>query len=460
MKKLFSILAALALVISLSACTEDLQPKITELETKITELETQVTGLESQITTLEGDKTTLETSEASLLAEKAALEAQIQELQDLIFDQTIVLTLKNTDDSLVKKSVGFNDDFDGTLFDLLDETFAVTATESEYGHYITAIEDLQPTNGAYIALLKNGVMSSVGVDAVSFEDGDVFTFEVQFWDMTEKAVFDGINLFLEEQADSYVNATTIDYSVMAALAHLGLEEEYVSDAEVQAYVDGLTLSTGTEYFKAIVILEAAGLDSSSLKVALNDIAAPAGYGGTGYQLQALNSGETTVDSSTFETAALADLAATTPADLGIDSGAITILALSNYIDEDGVDQLITDWVTYIKDNQLESGAILPKDFGWGSTENAATMAQAVIGLVAAGVNPKGSDATLTDMSVLNYNLIDSLCGYQNEDGSFNWVLSSEDPDRAFSTPQAFLALSVYYSYSNSFNTAVNAYDFN
>lgn len=453
MKKLFSIVAALALLISLSACTEDLQPKVTDLEKQITELQ-------EQITTLEGEKDSLSTDKSTLATEKTNLEAQVKDLQELLFDKVITLSVKGMDGTLDTVSIGVNEDYEGNLYDLLNASFDVTATVSSYGVYLTSVEDLHPTNGAYISFSKNGESSNVGVDSAVFEDQDEFSFELIWWDTTEKSVSEGIDLFLENHAANFVNATTIDYAVMAALSNLGIEEEYVTDAEVQAYVDGLTFTTTNDYFKAIVILEAAGLDSTTLKESLNGIAALSGFGGTGYQLQAFNTSVTTVDYSAFEAMALADYATNTPVLAGVDSGAIGVLALGNYSDSVEYEALVTDWVTYIKTNQTDDGAILDLDFGWGSTENAATTAQAIIGLVSAGVNPKGGDLTATDMTKLNYDLVGRLCEFQNADGSFNWLMGADESDLGFSTPQAFLALVVYFEYSNSMGTSVNAYDFN
>ncbi len=475
MKKLFSIIAALALVITLTACTEDLQPKVTDLETKIATLEAQISTLEGEKDVLTTDLTSAtesNTSKDGVIAEQIIdieeleediqfLQEHVAELQGQLFDKVITISVKSVDGTVETSTIGVNDDYEGTVFDLLDASFEVTATVSQYGHYITGLEDLQPTNGAYISFTKNGVASMVGVDTATYDDGDEFSFELVWWDMTEKAVSDGIDLFLENQASNYVNATTIDYSVMAALAQLGVVEEYVTDAEVQAYVDGLDITTATGYFKAIVILEAAGLDATTLYSDLNAIAAPAVFGGTGYQLQAFNVNTTTTDFSAFETAALTNLASSgnTPVDLGVDSGAITVLALSNYKEETGVDSLIGDWVSYIKTNQTENGAILDKDFGWGASENGATLAQAVVGLVSVGVNPKGGDTTMADMTKLNYDLVNRLCEYQNADGSFNWLLEDTEPNLGFTTPQGFLALVTYYEFSNSYGTATNPYNF-
>lgn len=469
MKKLFSIFTALMFVIALSACTEDLQPKVTELETKVTELEASLEALQNEKAGLETDKSDLSVSVSSLEEtienlntaitnkndEISDLQNQIKDLQDQLFDSVITISVTTLDGSIKTSTLGVNDDYEGTLFDLLNASFEVEATLGQYGHFITKLEDLEPLNGAYISFTKNGEMAMLGVDSIPFSDGDTFAFELVWWDTTEEAVYHAIDLFLENHAADYVNETSIDYNVISALSILGVEEEYVTDEQVQAYVDGLTLTTGNDYFKAITILEAAGLDATTLYQELNTIAAVGGFGATGYQLTAFSSNGTTVDYSTFENAALTDLSNNTPLSLGVNSGAISVIALSNYLEEDGVPALISEWVSYIKTNQLDTGAVTDIDFGWGQTEDASTMSQAVLGLIAVGVNPKGNDQTGTDMTQLNYNLISELLTYQTETGSFNWTNTE---DLLFSTPQAFLAIVSYQEFSNNYSP-VNPYSF-
>ena len=180
------------------------------------------------------------------------------------------------------------------------------------------------------------------------------------------------------------------------------------------------------------------------------------YGQTAYGLLALDSISTSEDYSSFVTAALTDLETTTPYDLGLDAGGISLVALSNYT---GVDVLISDYTTWVSTTQLDSGGVITRDVIWGETtypgtENASSMSQIILGMIANGIDPTGLDYTKG-----TNNLISRLLEFSTETGSFDYVFGDElTEDLAFSTPQAFLALVTYQVYANTYS-AVNPYDF-
>ena len=83
------------------------------------------------------------------------------------------------------------------------------------------------------------------------------------------------------------------------------------------------------------------------------------------------------------------------------------------------------------------------------------MSQVILGLLANGIDPTGTDYTKG-----TNNLISRLLDFGTETGSFDYVLDDElTEDLAFSTPQAFLALVTYQVFANTYS-AVNPYDFN
>jgi len=448
MKKLFSLASVFLLVLVLAGCTEldslkeDLDLKIATIE----ELEDEIAALEENIGLNE--------------TEISSLQATIAELQEQIYDNVITFSLTNEYGAFTSKTVGYNDDFTGNLFDILDENFTVGYSESEWGKFIYSLDHLYPKTGAYIAFSKNGEMSMVGVETSTFEDGDIFTFEVMWWDNTQKAVDDAIQLFLLNHASDYVNSTTVDYNVISALYLLGLVDDFVSATEVEALVNEATLTTVNDYFKAIIRLQSIEMDTDDLATDLNAIVTVGPYGQTAYGLLALDSNNHTVDYSAYVTIALDDFVITSPFDLGLDAGGISLVALSKYTEETGVTDLITEFSTWISTSQLESGGVKTRDIIWGETvypgtENAASISQVILGLLANGIDPTGTDYTKGEN-----NLITRVLEYQTSTGSFDWVLGDEyDEDLAFSTPQAFLALVVYQTYANIY-TAVNPYNFN
>lgn len=439
MKKLCSMAIIFMMAFVLVGCSsteiDDLETRIEELNLEISTLNVQKEGYEEEIT---------------------ALEEEITLLQDQLFDNIITFSLIDEYGSFSNKVVGYDDDFEGTLFDLLDSNFEVGFSESEWGKFIYSVNELSPKTGAFISFSKNDIPSMVGVELATFEDGDFFTLEVIWWDTVEQGVDDVINLFLANHASDYVNSESVDYNVLLALSLLGITEDYVTAAEVEALVNGSDLVTIADYFKAIMMLNAVGSDSSLLVAELNLIVTPGYYGQTAYGLLAMDSVDTDVDYSAFVTAALADLDTTTPFTLGLDAGGISLVALSDY---SGVDTLISEFTTWVSTEQLDSGGLVTRDVIWGDTtypgtENASSMSQVILGLIANDYNPNGVDYTKGTNT-----LISRLLEFTTETGSFDYIFGDElDEDLMFSTPQGFLALVAYQVYSNNYS-AVNPYDF-
>ncbi len=454
MKKLFSIASVFLLILVLAGCSElDLLQQDLDLQiATIEELEEEIATLTETVASSESEVSDLEETILSL-------QEQLSDLQDLVFDNVITFTLTDEYGLFTSKTIGYNDDYTGNLFDILNNNFTLEYSVTDYGNYITSIDHLNPKTGAFISFSKNGEASTVGVETSTFDDGDILSFEVMWWDMTQKAVDDAIQLFLLNQASDYVNTTTVDYNVISALYLLGIVDEFVTDSEVETLVNGLTITTVNDYFKAIIKLQSVGVNTDVLVTDLNTIVTVGAYGQTAYGLLALDSNSHTVDYSSFVTSALVDLETTSPYDLGLDAGGVSLLALSNYTDETGVSDLITEYATWISTSQLDSGGVITRDVTWGGTvypgtENAASISQVVLGLVANGIDPVGTDYTIVDN-----NLITRLLEYQTATGSFDWAFGDEySEDLLFSTPQAFLALVVYQTYANTY-TAVNPFNF-
>ena len=354
----------------------------------------------------------------------------------------------------------FDEDFEGSFQELMALDLMFSFSTSDYGTTLLTIEHLNPKTGAFIAISKNGEMSNVGIDLIEFTDGDSFEFEVVWWDDTQKAVDDAIILFLENHASDYVNGEVIDYNVLLALELLGVVDQYASENDIFSVFGEIDLVIVNDYFKAIMLLEVADLTTTQYVTELNTIAVPGPYGQTAYGLLALDSNSQSVDYSVYVTSALADLDTTSPYDLGLDAGGISLVALSNYTDEAGVNSLISEYSTWISTSQLNTGGVKTRDVVWGDTtypgtENAASISQVIMGLIANDIDPTGVDYTKGDN-----NLITRLLEYQTDTGSYDWAFDDEyTEDLAFSTPQAFLALVVYQTYANTY-APVNPYDFN
>jgi len=458
MKKLFSLASIFLLILVLTGCT---------IENELTDLQQEIEAKNALISELQEDILEITLSSQynadlneDLTASIAELETQIAQLQALIYDNVITFTLADEYGVFNSKTVGYNNDFTGNLFDILDQNFDVGYSDSEWGKFIYSLEYLSPKTGAYIAFSKNGEKSMVGVDAATFEDGDVFSFEVVWWDLTQEAVDDAIQLFLQNYASNFVSEEEVEFNVISGLVLLGVIEKYISLEEVETLVDEMTLSTVNDYFKAIILLQSVGGNTDILISELNNFVTVGPYGQTAYGLLALDSYNHSTDYSAFTTNALNDLNTNSPYSLGLDAGGISLIALSNYRDETGVQALIDEYTEWVSTSQLNTGGVKTRDITWGDTtypgtENAATISQVILGLIANNINPTGPNYTKTEN-----NLITRLLQYQTVTGSFDYILDDEvSEDLAFSTPQAFLALVAYQTYVNTYE-AVNPYNFN
>jgi hypothetical protein len=449
LKKLFSVVSIFILAFTTVGCDE-----ISQTADEIATLQEDLQDKLDEVNVLLEDLSTLQESVEEYEEIVLDLEAQIAALQAQIYDNVITVTFDDGNGNYSSGTVGFNDDFDGTLLELLEEEFDVQYTTSEYGAFINGIEGITTMAGNFISFGKNGEASMVGVDTATFTNGDVFSFELTWWDTGLEAVYNGINLFMDNHISDYVNSTSADYAVVAALSILGVLDDYITPSEMEALIDTSSLSTNTDYFKAIIRLNAVGSDTNSLYDTFAGIATTGSYGGTAYGLIAMNSTENTADFGPFELVALESYETESPFDLGLDSGGITMVALSEYAGDTDVDTMISEFATWITTDQLPSGGIMTRDLGWGSSENAASISAVILGLVANGIDPRGVNYTQGEN-----NLVTRLLEFQTETGSFDWVLTDEVPeDLAFSTPQAFLALVVYQQYVNTMS-AVNPYSF-
>jgi len=351
----------------------------------------------------------------------------------------------------------FAEGYEGTLFDLMNEFYEMTYSESEFGIYLIALEDLYPKNGSYIAISENGEMAMSGIDQLTVEDGDNFTFEIIWYDSLLQEVDELITLFLDHHVEQYVNQAYIDVNVLSALYLLGIEEEYTTtlDLSTMDMFDASMLSTTADYFKAVTALGLLGEDTNELIDDYAETATPGPYGETAYGLMIIlhNAGEYGGLIEMFEE----DLNLNTPYSLGLDAGGISLVALAN-TNFENKQILIDQYSSWIQEFQLDTGGIKTRDMTWGEntypgTENAASIAQVIIGLLANGIDPAGSDFTVGEA-----NLMSRLLDFATEEGSFDYLLDDDiDEDLMFSTPQAFLAIVMYQEYK-TLGSSVNPYN--
>jgi hypothetical protein len=73
--------------------------------------------------------------------------------------------------------------------------------------------------------------------------------------------------------------------------------------------------------------------------------------------------------------------------------------------------------------------------------NAATMAHVIMALISSGIDPSDEVFNYEGDSLINY-----FMTYHAGDGSFYYQLDAESPDMMFTTPQAQLAVAMYYQF--------------
>lgn len=465
MKKLFSTILAIIAVLTLTACSNnelaDLQKVLDTKEAELTALQVK---LDADVKTANDLATGYKTERDSLLEEIEDLEEDIEFLEDdieylesIIFDNLLTITFQNGYGDFRSATIGYENEFDGNLFELLDSEFDIEYEQYSFGKMITGFEYLQVNSGSYIAFSKNGESSMVGVELAEFKHGDVFHFEITWFDTNAQAVDQAIHSFLENQSSSFVSGATLDYNVLIGLDMLGKFNEYASDDLILSQLDYNSESTWNELLKTAYILDAMGSDNSVVIGYLNNqLSTVPTFGYANAYLGMKTFGSTESNFAAFETTVLDSYIATSPYSSGVDTGGAALQVLSLQDSAQYV-ALVTEYANWIHDDQLASGGFKTNDATYGETtypgtENASSISQIILGLLANGIDPAGPDYTQGENT-----LITRLLEFQNEDGSFNYLMDDESADLMFSTPQAFLALVAYQYYLDNGNMAVSPY---
>ncbi|MDC2864121.1 DUF4430 domain-containing protein [Bacillus sp. BP-3] len=114
---------------------------------------------------------------------------------------------------------------------------------------------------------------------------------------------------------------------------------------------------------------------------------------------------------------------------------MTLVALAPYQDQAEVKQSLEKAKQYLASTQTGKGG-----FSSGGVENANSVAQAVLGLAAASIDPTSALFTKN-----NYNAVQNLLSYQLENGGFKW-LPADTEESGMTTEQAMLALVQYKNF--------------
>lgn len=378
--------------------------------------------------------------------------AGCQESDDLSFKIEVV-DLDGT--VLLSDDIIFYEDDEQSIVELIDVAVGLDYSSSAYGTFVNGIADFYPTEyqvtyNYYYALYIDDVMSMTGIDDVVIKDGMKISFvETTMLDETDLFVDYLIQSWLESYTETYINSDVFEYHVLAAIKQLniyGYESPLLSSQTMSFSPLDLARDTIANTFKASIFEKALGLNLDATKTALSGFES----GSTWDACSLLTALRITQSSQTQIDSVLADLVATASQTsyLDADYAGMVLLALAPYKDDSSTTVVINFMIDYIQTTLTSDGV---QAYG---NPNASSTAAVVLGLVAQGINPRGEDYTTEGTD-----LIEALIKYELF-SSFKWLLTDEQADMNFSTPQVFSALVAYKIYRDVWgNPAFDLFNF-
>lgn len=350
-------------------------------------------------------------------------------------------------DVLFSEEVTYDLTTEDTLFQVLDQAVDLDYSVFDLGTLVNGIENHYPkeygvTYNYWYAIYVDDVMSSVGIDEIELVDGMKISFkESTMLDETDLWVDDVIYAFIDEYTDLYITEEATSYHVVSAIKQMfdrGYEAPELNEVNYQH--PALSDDTIANLFKSSVTAYGFGLPTTTLETSLTTMVSTNHYDSVSllnaYHLLGVEPSTSLVDS----------LIESTPAYMDADYAGMVLNALSPYQEDSEVQLFVDDMLTYIEDHLTSSGVE-----SWGNP-NASSTAAVVLGLVASGINPRSQTYTTEETD-----LIEALKLYE-VNATFKYLLSDEQADLAFSTPQVFAALVAYKLYRDVWgNPATNLF---
>jgi hypothetical protein len=336
---------------------------------------------------------------------------------------------------LMNETIEFDADLETPIVELIDGVIDLDYTVFDFGTMINGVDGHYPKEyGAsynyYYQIIVDGSPIMTGIDQVVYADDMMIEFvETSTLSELDQEVDDFIYDFIENHMDGYLVDQGPDYYVLTAAYQMyqkgymttDITDSYVYDpVEItETYLSDLTVG---QILRLALFMKVEGWDLTTVKDYLLTLEVTNPYEITSY-LQALM-----IVGEQNETLALE---LTQNDFLDPDFVGMSYSALYGYETLEGFDTYLSDAYTYLSDALSEDGIV-----SWGNA-NAASTATIILGLVAQGINPE-DEAYQTN----GVGLIEALMAYES-DGAFKWMLTDENPDLMFSTPQAFNALVAY-----------------
>lgn len=322
------------------------------------------------------------------------------------------------------------------LLEVLEIKLDLKYQMSEYGAFITGINNIEPLDNSYwFSLYVNDAMSNVGVMDVEIKDNLKIDFKLSSMKSAIDFTLDVLLYdFINKDLSNYISDSKIDYYVFA-----GYQKMTKFNASLSK-VSTLVTTTGVESmfpeidnlgqaFRAAIYYKALKIDTSSVMTYLDgQSVTPGAYAVYSYYPLAI--AKYLID-QTVDTVHLDQLAAEVNI-ADADYAGMALQALS--IDQVKYASRIAVLVDYLKTNVSAGGYL-----DYLASPSAASTAQGVLGLVSVGLNPS---------NIEGINVIEALMAFK-KDGGFSNKLDG-NVDMLFATPQVYSALMAYKVFNDTY----------
>ena len=324
-----------------------------------------------------------------------------------------------------------------SLFEIIDEAIELDYDMTQWGPYIKGIEGFYPMDfginyNYYLGLYVNDEESMTGISDVDYEEDMIISFRESSMLSTFDVSIDlWIHSFIETMLDTYISQAAMSQHVVSAMKQLELYGYLDVSWDEFSYPDVL-VDTVSNQFKSAIRNKVLNQDITTIETALLAANPTNPYDAVTlmnalYAIYGRNAQAKREEIATY-------LVANNPEYMDADFAAMALSAVSTIKSSELLTTYIDDMVTYIEEAQIKEGIS-----SWGSA-NASSTASAILGLLSVGLDPRSEAFTVEEID-----LLEALMTFIKDTG-FKYLLTDENADLAFSTPQAFAALVSYKIY--------------
>ena len=308
-----------------------------------------------------------------------------------------------------------------TLLEVISSVLEVETSESDWGIMLEGIGFIDPPEGSFIAIYHNGEYAMEGIEMTAFDDGDAFTFRLEWWDDEAYAnhyvamMYSLTGWYIGDYAQDKVDK--LNPFVIAGLYHIDALS-FITAPSIELDEE----PTATELFNAIIAGRVFGEDVDDWVADLGSkVSVTHAYSAS---LFAMALGEQFYTDELHPFLTGLDLA-----NQDIDTLALIALAASLYDDE------------AMRDASMDTLLDILYTHPYGN--NGASFALAMIATESVLGNRASFGELVEDED--GFSLAVRLLAHARETGLFYWKIGDDNVDTFFTTPQAFLAMAMVIS---------------